>query len=129
LRDKYGLSYIFIAHDLAVIEHISDEIAVMYLGKIVEHTDATQLYARPLHPYTQALISSIPEPKIGAKKARKVLQGDVPSPLNPPPGCRFNTRCPFAKDECRTKEPILRNMGSSEHPHLVACHFAGELSG
>jgi oligopeptide/dipeptide ABC transporter ATP-binding protein len=129
LRDKYGLSYIFIAHDLAVIEHISDEIAVMYLGKIVEHTDATQLYARPLHPYTQALISSIPEPKIGAKKARKILQGDVPSPLNPPPGCRFNTRCPFAKDECRTKEPILRNMGSSEHPHLVACHFAGELSG
>jgi oligopeptide/dipeptide ABC transporter ATP-binding protein len=128
LRDKYGLSYIFIAHDLAVIEHISDEIAVMYLGKIVEHTQAGALYARPLHPYTQALISSIPEPKIGAKKERKVLQGDVPSPINPPAGCRFNTRCPFAKDICRNKEPELRNFGTSEHPHWVACHFAGQLS-
>lgn len=129
LRDKYGLSYIFIAHDLAVIEHISDDIAVMYLGKIVEHTSSTQLYARPMHPYTQALISSIPEPKIGAKKSRQLLQGDVPSPMNPPPGCRFNTRCPYAKDKCRSEEPALKNMGSSEAPHWVACHFAGELSG
>jgi oligopeptide/dipeptide ABC transporter ATP-binding protein len=128
LRDKYGLSYIFIAHDLAVIEHISDEIAVMYLGKIVEHTDSKSLYRQPLHPYTQALISSIPEPKVGAKKERKVLQGDVPSPINPPAGCRFNTRCPYAKDKCRTEEPVLRNMGSTGTPHLVACHFAGELT-
>lgn len=127
LRDKYGLSYIFIAHDLAVIEHISDEIAVMYLGKIVEHTDSDQLYARPLHPYTRALISSIPEPKVGAKKGRKVLHGDVPSPINPPAGCRFNTRCPFAKDTCRQSEPALRNMGTDSKPHWVACHFAGEL--
>lgn len=129
LRDKYGLSYIFIAHDLAVIEHISDDIAVMYLGKIVEHTSASQLYSRPLHPYTQALISSIPEPKISAKKARKVLQGDVPSPLNPPPGCRFNTRCPYAKERCQREEPQLKNLGSTEHSHWVACHFAGELPG
>ncbi|MBM3382088.1 MAG: dipeptide ABC transporter ATP-binding protein [Betaproteobacteria bacterium] len=128
LRDKYGLSYIFIAHDLAVIEHISDEIAVMYLGKIVEHTTSTELYSRPLHPYTQALISSIPEPKIGAKKERKVLQGDVPSPLNPPSGCRFHTRCPYAQDRCRSEEPALRNLGSTAAPHLVACHFAGELT-
>ncbi|MEN9824661.1 MAG: hypothetical protein RI953_406 [Pseudomonadota bacterium] len=129
LRDKYGLSYIFIAHDLAVIEHISDEIAVMYLGKIVEHTDSASLYARPLHPYTQALISSIPEPKVGAKKERKILQGDVPSPINPPQGCRFNTRCPFVKDVCRTSEPALRNLGTEAEPHWVSCHFAGNLSG
>jgi oligopeptide/dipeptide ABC transporter ATP-binding protein len=128
LRDKYGLSYIFIAHDLAVIEHISDEIAVMYLGKIVEHTDSQSLYKRPLHPYTRALISSIPEPKVGAKKERKVLQGDVPSPINPPSGCRFNTRCPYAKDQCRTSEPALRNLGTETAPHWVACHFAGELT-
>ncbi|MEY3902968.1 MAG: hypothetical protein RL189_2274 [Pseudomonadota bacterium] len=128
LRDKYGLSYIFIAHDLAVIEHISDEIAVMYLGKIVEHTDADSLYAKPMHPYTRALISSIPEPKVGVKKNRKVLQGDVPSPINPPAGCRFNTRCPYVKDICRTQEPALRNLGSETQPHRVACHFAGELT-
>ncbi|MEY4066191.1 MAG: hypothetical protein RIR26_2399 [Pseudomonadota bacterium] len=127
LRDKYGLSYIFIAHDLAVIEHISDEIAVMYLGKIVEHTTSQQLYKNPLHPYTQALISSIPEPKIGAKKERTLLQGDVPSPVNPPSGCRFHTRCPFAKEICKTSAPELKNKGSSDLPHLVACHFAGEL--
>lgn len=128
LRDKYGLSYIFIAHDLAVIEHISDEIAVMYLGKIVEHTDSNSLYARPLHPYTRALISSIPEPKVGAKKERKVLQGDVPSPINPPKGCRFNTRCPHVKEVCLTQEPGLKNLATEDKPHWVACHFAGELS-
>ena len=127
LRDKYGLSYIFIAHDLAVIEHISDDVAVMYLGKIVEHTSAENLYARPLHPYTQALISSIPVPKIGAKKEKKVLQGDVPSPMRPPPGCRFNPRCPFAQDVCRQQEPELRDLGKAGSPHLVACHFAGTL--
>lgn len=129
LRDKYGLSYIFIAHDLAVIEHISDEIAVMYLGKIIEHTSAQNLYEKPRHPYTQALISSIPEPTIDRTKVRKTLQGDVPSPINPPPGCRFNTRCPYAKDKCRQVEPQLENKGSNESPHWVACHFADELSG
>jgi oligopeptide/dipeptide ABC transporter ATP-binding protein len=127
LRDKYGLSYIFIAHDLAVIEHISDEVAVMYLGKIVEHTTSQALYARPLHPYTQALISSIPVPKIGARKNKMILQGDVPSPMNPPSGCRFHPRCPFAKDLCKQKIPELRNFGEPNTPHWVACHFAGEL--
>ena len=127
LRDKYGLSYIFIAHDLAVIEHISDDVAVMYLGKIVEHTSAQSLYKRPLHPYTQALISSIPEPVIGEKREKRVLQGDVPSPMNPPPGCRFHPRCPFAQAVCREKEPPLRDLGTATDPHLVACHFAGEL--
>jgi oligopeptide transport system ATP-binding protein len=127
LRDKYGLSYLFIAHDLAVIEHISDDVAVMYLGKIVEHTSSEHLYKRPLHPYTQALISSIPVPRIGVKKERRLLQGDVPSPMNPPPGCRFNPRCPFAQDACRREAPALRNLGTPADPHLVACHFAGEL--
>ncbi|MEY2987331.1 MAG: hypothetical protein RJB13_852 [Pseudomonadota bacterium] len=129
LRDKYGLSYIFIAHDLAVIEHISDEIAVMYLGKIIEHTSAKNLYEKPRHPYTQALISSIPEPTIDRTKVKKTLQGDVPSPINPPPGCRFNTRCPYVKDKCRQSEPALQNKGTADDPHLVACHFADELSG
>jgi oligopeptide/dipeptide ABC transporter ATP-binding protein len=128
LRDKYGLSYIFIAHDLAVIEHISDDIAVMYLGKIIEHTTAEQLYKQPRHPYTQALIASIPEPKIDRSKPKKTLQGDVPSPINPPPGCRFNTRCPYAKGQCRSAEPELKNMGTEGAPHWVACHFADELS-
>ena len=127
LRDKYGLSYIFIAHDLAVIEHISDEVAVMYLGKIVEHTSSKSLYKRPLHPYTQALISSIPVPEVTDRKDRFVLQGDVPSPIKPPLGCRFHTRCPFVKDMCKTTEPKLRNLGTPADPHLVACHFAGEL--
>lgn len=129
LRDKYGLSYIFIAHDLAVIEHISDEIAVMYLGKIVEHTSSKSLYARPLHPYTQALISSIPEPKVGLKKERKILHGDVPSPVNPPSGCRFHTRCPYAKEQCKREEPTLKNLGNDQNQHWVACHFAGQLMG
>lgn len=128
LRDKYGLSYIFIAHDLAVIEHISDDIAVMYLGKIIEHTSAEQLYKQPRHPYTQALIASIPEPKIDRNKTKKTLQGDVPSPINPPPGCRFNTRCPYAKDQCRSAEPELKNKGTRDAPHWVACHFADELA-
>lgn len=129
LRDKYGLSYIFIAHDLAVIEHISDDIAVMYLGKIIEHTSAENLYEKPRHPYTQALISSIPEPTIDRTKTRKTLQGDVPSPINPPSGCRFNTRCPYVKDKCRQLEPALQNKGTTDNPHWVACHFADELSG
>lgn len=98
LRDKYNLSYIFIAHDLAVIEHISDEVAVMYLGKIVEFTSSENLYRRSLHPYTQALISSIPRHNIVEKRERQVIQGDVPSPINPPSGCRFHTRCPFSKE-------------------------------
>ena len=136
LAKKYGLSYIFIAHDLAVIEHISDEVAVMYLGKIVEHTTSTQIYASPKHPYTRALISSIPVPKVRLpdangvmpeRKPRQVLTGDVPSPMNPPKGCRFHPRCPFAKNICSQEEPKLQNVGSEALPHLVACHLVHEL--
>lgn len=127
LRDKYSLSYLFIAHNLAVIEHISDEVAVMYLGKIVEHTSSQNLYQKPLHPYTRALIASIPKHTSVEKRERQTLQGDVPSPIHPPSGCRFNTRCPFAKQICREKEPPLQEHGSTENPHRVACHFANEI--
>ncbi|WP_130612942.1 dipeptide ABC transporter ATP-binding protein [Fluviispira sanaruensis] len=127
LRDKYNLSYIFIAHDLSVIEHISDNVAVMYLGKIVEHTSSENLYKNPIHPYTRALISSIPRHDFTAKRDRHVIQGDVPSPINPPTGCRFHTRCPFVKDICKSKEPLLENTGSQINPHFVSCHFSNEL--
>ena len=127
LRDKYGLSYIFIAHDLAVIEHISDEVAVMYLGKIVEHASGDALYKHPRHPYTRALIASIPEPKIGEKRKKTILKGDVPSPMNPPSGCRFHPRCPFAQDICSKEQPQLRNLGTAAEPHMVACHLSEQL--
>ncbi|KAB8030937.1 ABC transporter ATP-binding protein [Fluviispira multicolorata] len=127
LRDKYNLSYIFIAHDLSVIEHISDYVAVMYLGKIVEYTSSQNLYNNPIHPYTQALISSIPRHDIVEKRERQVIQGDVPSPINPPSGCRFHTRCPFAKEKCSTQEPKLENHGTQLSPHFVSCHFSSEL--
>lgn len=127
LRDKYKLSYIFIAHDLSVIEHISDNVAVMYLGKIVEYTSSENLYKNPLHPYTQALISSIPRHNIVEKRERQVLQGDIPSPINPPSGCRFHTRCPFAKEICTNEVPILKNLGTTENPHFVSCHFSKEI--
>ncbi|WGL61371.1 dipeptide ABC transporter ATP-binding protein [Pigmentibacter sp. JX0631] len=128
LRDKYHLSYIFIAHDLSVIEHISDDVAVMYLGKIVEYTSSDNLYSKPLHPYTKALISSIPKHDIVEKRKRQVIQGDIPSPINPPSGCRFHTRCPFAKEICSQKIPELKNMGTENSPHFVSCHFTKELS-
>ena len=124
LKEKFGLSYIFIAHDLAVIEHISDVVAVMYLGRIVEHAAATDLYKNPRHPYTKALISAIPEPDMAVKKHRQILKGDVPSPISPPAGCHFHPRCPIATDRCKTEVPELRNMGSPSAPHLVSCHYA-----
>ena len=124
LRDRYNLSYIFIAHDLAVIEHISDDVAVMYLGKIVEYTSSKNLYANQIHPYTRALIESIPKHDVIEKRERQVLQGDVPSPINPHSGCRFHTRCPYVQDICKQKEPQLENYGTNEEPHKVACHFA-----
>lgn len=125
LRKTYRLSYLFIAHDLAVIEHISHYVAVMYLGRIVEYASAEMLYSQPTHPYTKALIASIPSPKFDEnrkKTGKNTLQGDVPSPISPPNGCHFHPRCPVATDLCRQKAPALRNIGSSQNPHSVACH-------
>lgn len=127
LQQEMGLSYVFIAHDLAVVKHISDHIAVMYLGKTVEYTDADTLYENPLHPYTRALISAIPVPDPEVKKDRQILSGDVPSPIHLPEGCRFHTRCPVAFDLCFSREPELRPViGTTGDEHLVACHRAHE---
>jgi oligopeptide transport system ATP-binding protein len=129
LKERYNLSYIFIAHDLAVIEHISDHVAVMYLGEVVEYASARSLYENPSHPYTQALIASIPVPEINPNKKKVVLEGDVPSPINPPSGCRFHTRCPFVQDICKSKAPKLQAVGGADRDHLSACHFTGQLGG
>ncbi|MFQ5954236.1 MAG: ABC transporter ATP-binding protein [Kiloniellales bacterium] len=120
LQEEYHLTYLFISHDLAVVEHISHRIAVMYLGKIVELTDKKTLFTTPLHPYTEALLSAVPIPDPETKRARTVLQGDVPSPVKPPSGCRFHTRCPYAEERCRLQVPPLKEV----HPgHFVACHL------
>jgi len=124
LKRRYSPSYLIIAHDLAVIEHISDRIAVMYLGKLVEVASDTALISRPAHPYTQALLSAVPQAQSGAKKRRKrLLKGDVPSPIHPPPGCRFHTRCPMAEKRCRDEEPQLLEI---EQGHWAACFKPGE---
>ena len=121
LQDEYGLSYLFVAHDLAVVEHISHRVAVMYLGLIVEITDKTSLFEMPLHPYSEALLSAVPVPKARAKRRERViLSGDVPSPINPPPGCHFQTRCPYAMPRCRHEAPALREVTPA---HWAACHL------
>ncbi|GED31328.1 ABC transporter ATP-binding protein [Brevibacillus centrosporus] len=120
LQRDLGLTYLFIAHDLSVVRHISDRVGVMYLGRIVELTSSAQLYSNPLHPYTKALLSAVPTPDPDAARERVILQGDVPSPANPPSGCTFHTRCPHVTDECRTTRPLFQDVGDG---HFVACHL------
>ena len=124
IQVKYGFSYLFISHDLSVVNYIGDRIAVMYLGQMVELADKKELFQRPMHPYTQALLSAIPVADVTYKRERKYLEGDVPSPLNPPSGCKFRTRCPYAVEDCARAEPQFTDQGGS---HFVACHRSGSL--
>lgn len=127
LQDEFNLTYLFISHDLGVVRHISDRIIVMYLGKIVEIADKHSLFDNPKHPYTKALLSAIPVPDPDKKKERIVLKGDVPSPIDPPAGCRFHTRCPFATDKCKVDIPELRTTPSMKEGHQAACHYIEEI--
>ncbi len=120
LRSDLGLSYLFITHDLGVVEHISDRIVVMYLGRVVEFADCRTIFRQPRHPYTRSLISAIPVPRFGVKRARVRLEGEVPSPLSPPSGCHFHPRCPFAREACRTEVPPLRTLDDGRR---IACHY------
>ena len=120
LQEEFGLSYLFVAHDLAVVEHISHRVAVMYLGRIVELADTESIFERPQHPYTAALLSAVPVPDPRSARKRIILSGDVPSPIDPPPGCRFHTRCPYAFDRCRVEVPPLLEVAPG---HLAACHL------
>ena len=127
LQDEFDLSYLFVAHDLGVVRHVSDRVSVMYLGKIVESAHAADLYQQPLHPYSNALLSAvpIPDPRLNAQRERLVLEGDVPSPINPPSACRFHTRCPWMTEVCRTDEPILTEL---QPRHVAACHHPRNMA-
>jgi oligopeptide transport system ATP-binding protein len=129
LKVELGLTYLFIAHDLSMVRYISDRVAVMYLGRIVELGERDDVYDRPFHPYTHALLSAIPipDPDKESKRQRIILEGDVPSPVNPPAGCRFNPRCTYATDICRQEDPEFRNVGTTIQPHMVACHHAEKV--
>jgi len=120
LQQQFGLALLFISHDLAIVEHMTHRVAVMYLGKIVEMAEREQIFAAPKHPYTKALLSAVPIPEPGAARNPIILKGDVPSPINPPSGCRFHTRCPYVFDRCKTEEPVLRSTGDG---HWAACHL------
>jgi peptide/nickel transport system ATP-binding protein/oligopeptide transport system ATP-binding protein len=124
LQRRLGLAYIFISHDLAVVKHIADRVAVMYLGRIVETAPTDELFAQPRHPYTQALLSAIPVPRPRARRERTILPGDVPSAINPPPGCHLHQRCPYAIERCRVERPALREAGD----HATACHRWEEIA-
>lgn len=121
LQDEFNLTYVFIAHDLSVVHHISDRVAVMYLGELVEIAEVDELYKHPKHPYTQALLSAVPEANPHEEKQRIILTGDLPSPANPPNGCKFHTRCPYAEEICRTEEPVFKQV--SPTGQMAACHF------
>jgi len=127
LQKEFGLTYLFIAHDLSMVRHISDRIGVMYLGKMMEVADSDELYIHPYHPYTQSLLSAIPvpDPRENAKNKRIVLEGEIMSPINPKPGCRFAPRCRYAKDICRTETPVLREITKD---HTISCHLAEEIN-
>ena len=127
LKEEHGLTYIFITHDLSVVEYLADRIAVMYLGRIVELTSSEELFANSLHPYTKALLSAIPVADVHRKKKRTPLQGDVPSPANPPPGCSFHPRCPACMERCRTDRPEVKEYTINDVSHFVACHRAEEF--
>jgi oligopeptide transport system ATP-binding protein len=128
LQKDFDLTYLFIAHDLSVVKHVSNRVGVMYLGKLVEVANSEDLYKKPLHPYTMGLLSAvpIPDPKLERQRKRMVLEGDVPSPLNPPSGCTFHPRCPIAKDICSKEIPPLKNYDENEKEHFAACFFAGQ---
>jgi len=129
LQKEFNLTYLFIAHDLSVVKHVSNRVGVMYLGKLVEVADSVDLYARPLHPYTVGLLSAvpIPDPELERQRKRMVLEGDVPSPLNPPSGCTFHPRCPIAKDICSREIPELKNYAGNGKEHFASCFFAGQM--